>query len=397
MRISQIIEARNANARTARNFMDSRAGGPWTDADRRTYDNHLSVLDRLDAQIADSERSRDVSDDARISDALDTAFRKRRGPTDEIFDTFVRRGEKGFTDEQRKIFFNTLSTTTPSEGGNTVPAAVASELFDVQKWFSPMRAVCRNIITDSGANLSYPSSDGTAESGEVIAQNTTATALDPSFGSVLMNTAKISSKLIIISLELLQDSSIDVVAFFRERFGSRTGRTVNNLCTLAAGTGSAGPEGVVTAASSGKVGIAGETLTLIADDIFDLYFSLDAAYRINATWMASDALIKVIRKLKDSAGQPIFMWGDGANVPPSLLGRPLVVNNDMAAPGVSVKSLLFGDFSKYLIRDALDVQMFRFSDSALNKLGQVGFLAWSRVGGNLIDANAIRYFQHSAT
>jgi HK97 family phage major capsid protein len=45
----------------------------------------------------------------------------------------------------------------------------------------------------------------------------------------------------------------------------------------------------------------------------------------------------------------------------------------------------------------MDVQMFRFTDSAYTKLGQVGFLAWARMGGNLVDSGAVKAYTHSAT
>ena len=48
-------------------------------------------------------------------------------------------------------------------------------------------------------------------------------------------------------------------------------------------------------------------------------------------------------------------------------------------------------------RDVMDVTMFRFTDSVFTRKGQVGFLAWSRHGGQLIDTTAIRAFQTSAT
>jgi len=44
------------------------------------------------------------------------------------------------------------------------------------------------------------------------------------------------------------------------------------------------------------------------------------------------------------------------------------------------------------------VEMFRFTDSAFTKKGQVGFLAWLRSGGNLIDVGgAVRVFINAAS
>jgi predicted phage gp36 major capsid-like protein len=46
----------------------------------------------------------------------------------------------------------------------------------------------------------------------------------------------------------------------------------------------------------------------------------------------------------------------------------------------------------------MDVQMFRFTDSAYTKLGQVGFLAWMRSAGNFIDVGgAVKLFVNAAT
>jgi HK97 family phage major capsid protein len=77
---------------------------------------------------------------------------------------------------------------------------------------------------------------------------------------------------------------------------------------------------------------------------------------------------------------------------------PIIVNQDVATMAASAKSILYGDFSYYTIRDAMDVEMFRFTDSAYTKLGQVGFLAWMRSGGNLIDVGgAVKSFVNAAS
>ena len=68
-------------------------------------------------------------------------------------------------------------------------------------------------------------------------------------------------------------------------------------------------------------------------------------------------------------------------------------------PGVSAgnKSIAFGDFNQYVIRDVMAPTLFRFEDSAYAKLGQVGFLMWHRAGGNLLDTAAVKYYANSAT
>lgn len=339
-------------------------------------------------------------------------------PTDRsVFDKYLRGGEQALNAADWAFVQNTMSTTTGSEGGLTVPSTVAAEIFDLQKHYSVMRTVADNIRTSDGTALPFPTSDGTAEVGELIAQNATATALDPVFGTAAITPAKFSSKVVTAPFELLQDSAADMEAWIAKRLAMRLARAANPYFTT--GTGTAQPFGIVTRAAAGKVGISGQTLTCIYDDLIDLVGSVDPAYRgPRCGFMMSDTTWKMVRKLKDSAGATLFppaattaprvvvVNADGEMSHPvspvaaeNLLGYPVWINNDMASPAANAKSILFGDFSAYVIRDVVGsglMSLLRLTDSAYAKLGQVGFLAWARMGGNLLDPNAVKYYQHSA-
>ena len=172
------------------------------------------------------------------------------------------------------------------------------------------------------------------------------------------------------------------------------------------------PNGLVTAASVGKAGLAGQTLTVIYDDLVDLVDSLDVAYLdvpdsdqqmagVKPGFMFNQATRRVIRKVKDTAGRPIWTpsydEGAAAKTPDMLLGYPVNINNDMAPMAANAKSIAFGNLHMYMIRDAMDVTMFRFDDSPYISKGQIGFLAWARTGGNLLDVNSVKVYQNSAT
>jgi HK97 family phage major capsid protein len=118
--------------------------------------------------------------------------------------------------------------------------------------------------------------------------------------------------------------------------------------------------------------------------------------------MLHDQSVKVIRKIKDTTGRPIFVPGydldERGGAPDRLLGDAIRINQDVAQMAANAKSVLYGDFKQYKIRDALDIQMHRFTDSAYAKKGQVGFLAFMRTGGNLVDVGgAVKHYQNSAT
>jgi HK97 family phage major capsid protein len=142
---------------------------------------------------------------------------------------------------------------------------------------------------------------------------------------------------------------------------------------------------------------------VIYDDLVDLIHSVDPAYRGSGMcrFMMHDLSVAKVRKIKDSQGMPIWApsYADGVRggVPDRLLGYAVQVNQDVAQMAANAKSILFGDFQYYKIRDVMAVTMFRFTDSAYAKLGQVGFLAWMRSGGNLVDTTAVKHYANSAT
>lgn len=405
MSIQALRERRNGLSIEARKLMDETKDQKWTSDHQLKYDNLTGEIADIDQSIGRHQKLLDLEAEQRFENREPKKGAKR--DTEDllsdvqIFDTWTRRGEKGLNSEQAAKLYNTMSTTTGSEGGYTVPETVASSLIESLKLFGGMRSVAELLNTAQGNPLSFPSTDGTAEVGELLAENAQAAAADPVFGTVGLNVFKYSSKIIAVPIELLQDSSVDIEAFIRKRIIERVGRITNQHFTTGSGTGQ--PRGVVTAASSGKVGATGQTLTITYDDIVDLLESVDEAYQMtgNCRFMFSQSLRKVLRKLKDTAGRPIWTPGYEAGItaaaPDLLIGKEVALNNDMAVPAANAKSMIYGDLSKYIIRDAMQVNLMRFDDSAYASKGQVGFLAFMRSGGNLTDTAAVKYYQHSAT
>jgi HK97 family phage major capsid protein len=141
---------------------------------------------------------------------------------------------------------------------------------------------------------------------------------------------------------------------------------------------------------------------VIYDDLIDLFHSIDPAYRENCKYMMHDATVKYIRKLKDTAGRPLWVPDYFAGITEgtggTLAGCQVVTNQQMQVMAANAKSILCGDFSYYKIRDVMAMNLFRFTDSVYASKGQVGFLAWMRSGGNFIDVGgAVKAYQNSAT
>lgn len=401
--IQALREQRSTRAKELHALLNDNPGDKWNGDLQAKYDAGMAEIVQLDGEIGRHQALMDrVADDAmaeRVQERADQVAHDKKTPAAKLFAKWLRGGDQSLSAEDWANIRATMSTTTGSEGGYSVQSDVAKTLIDSLKAYGGMRDVSEVFQTEMGNALSFPTSDGTSETGELIAENTTATGADPTFGTVGLNVYKFSSKIIAVPLELIQDSQIDVEGFVGKRLGMRIGRVTNTYFTT--GTGTAQPRGVVTGSTSGKVGTTGQTTTVIYDDLIDLIHSVDPEYRKSGRcrFMMNDASLKVIRKLKDTAGRPIFIPGYDLNgkMPDTLLGHEITINQDVATMAANAKSILFGDFFQYKIRDVMAATLFRFSDSAYIKLGQIGFLMWARSGGNLVDTAAVKYYQNSAT
>ena len=107
--------------------------------------------------------------------------------------------------------------------------------------------------------------------------------------------------------------------------------------------------------------------------------------------MFADSTLKALKKIKipqfsgDTNGMPLWQPGLVQGQPDRILGYPFVINQDVAAMAASAKAIVFGDLSKYLIRDVRDVTLLRL-DERYAENHQVAFLAFSRHDGDLLDA-----------
>jgi HK97 family phage major capsid protein len=312
MSIQALREQRAAQAKSLHELVNKK---DWNaSADQPIYDAGLAEIDQIDAQIRNIETvNARLADEALKNGVVDAGLRaaKDKGSVGSgVYAKWLRNGYEGLSAEDKAIY-NTMSTSTNSQGGYTVQTEVAREVLDALKAFGGMRAVANIIQTTGVGDINYPTSDGTAETGEIIGQNTTATAADVSFGVKTLTVYKYSSKIVAVPFELLQDSNVDIEAFVRSRLVTRLGRITNTHFTT--GTGTSQPNGVVTAAGVGVTAANGTTqvTTITYASLLDLIHSVDPAYRAlgNCRFMLNDASLKAIRKIVDGQSRPIFNPG----------------------------------------------------------------------------------------
>jgi HK97 family phage major capsid protein len=390
-------------AKTANHMLAEKGSQTWTKEEQASFDNIADQIEATQGQIKSIERMRNLDAEKFFENASQEASKKPAGDTIDAMTAvalYLRHGNN-VSAEQAIAIRNAMSTTTPAEGGYTVPSEIAAMVVDSLKAFGGMREVAQVITTAGGNALNWPTSDGTSEVGEIVAENAAATGADITFGTVAVNPYKYSSKKIALPVELIQDSAIDVVQFVVNRLAQRLGRITNQHYTTGTGTGQ--PFGVMARAATGKTGTTGQPLTVTYDDLIDLIHSVNSAYRSRgARFMLRDTTVAAIRKLKDTSGRPIWNPGDNESIsggtPSTICGYAYTVNDDVAAMAANAKSIAFGDFSQFVIRDvAGSTSLRRFDDSAFALNGQVGFCGWMRTGSNLLDTAAVKVYVNSAT
>ena len=267
-----------------------------------------------------------------------------------------------------------------SAGGYTVPQGFLNQLEASLLAFGGMREVATVLRTAEGNDLPIPTVSDHANVGAILAENTQVAEQDMTFGQITLKAYKYSSKLIRVSAELLQDSAIDLESFIGGALGERIARILNTHFTT--GDNSSKPQGI----TSSGAGITAASATAITyGELVELQHSVDPSYRQNARFMMHDSTFKAIRKLLDGQNRPIFQPDITAASPGTLLGSPIVINQDCATIAASAKAVFFGDFSKYLIRDVQDFTLLRLEERYAD-YHQVGFVGFSRHDGRILDA-----------
>lgn len=302
------------------------------------------------------------------------------------------------------------STLSLAAGGAVVApdTSMYGRIIEAMKWFGGMEAVGSEVYTtDTGADMPIATDDDTSNVGAIIAEEATQTgASNVAMGQVVLHSYLYSSKIIKVSWQLLQDASFDIEGYLARKLGMRLGRIQNQHFTT--GTGVNQPQGLTVAATVGRQSATGNTTSVVADDVLRLIRSVDPAYLPAAKFMTSSSSALQFELLKDGNGQ--YLWRDGAGfgslndksgfniTSGNLRGFPVVLNNDMPTMAASAKHTSFGDHSYYKIRRVKAIQLVRINELYVEN-GQVGFLAFMRADGGLVDAgqHPVKLLQNSAS
>lgn len=315
---------------------------------------------------------------------------------------------KGFVDgylrRGRESEVKSLSGATPGDGGYAVPraidAAITAELVEI----SPIRAIAQVVQTGTTGYRKLVATGGIA-SGWVSETGPRPETGTPQFAEIAPPSGELYANPA-ASQAMLDDAAFDVEAWLANEIALEFARTEG--AAFVNGTGINQPAGFLTAPTSAAVDgvrafgmvqyIGSGNATGLGSTpeakLIDLIHALKAGHRQGAVFVMNAATLALVRKLKTADGA--FLWQPGLveGQPDRLLGYPVIEAEDMPDVAGGAFPIAFGNFRHgYLIAEHGATRILR--DPFTNK-PFVHFYATRRLGGQVLDSNAIKLLKIEA-
>ena len=404
MKLSELKQKYAAVAKDMRKMHEDAGDTEWKDEQRSQWQSMKSELDSLQDKIdreealrdADQRFVRDNEEELRGQSQTSEAGQSQGPSVDEqraaAFDAFVREGMGNMSKEQRAVMreMRAQAAGENDKGGYTVPTTMLNRIHESMQDYGGLASVAQILNTSDGATIEWPVSDGTGEEGELLGENTAASEKDVEFGIQNLGAKKLSSKVIRVSNELLQDSAFDIEGFLASRIGSRIGRAEAKY--LVSGTGAGTPQqpkGLATSVTGTVAAAAAASLNW--KDITKLIHSIDPAYRRAANFRLgfNDNTLQKITEMEDGQGRPLWLPAVAGLGPSTVLGQSYFIDQGFEDMAASKKFMFAGDFQQFVIRRINYMTLKRLVERYA-EFDQTAFLAFHRFDCVLQDTAAIK-------
>ncbi|MGW6571673.1 phage major capsid protein [Streptomyces sp. NPDC054945] len=304
----------------------------------------------------------------------------RQGDRDEAAELrAVARGDMPGVD----FDLRTATSGTAANAGNTFSTTFVAQVIEAMRVRSDFFSKARTLTTGSGETIEYPVKNGRPTAAQV-AENAAYSKSDGSWTKTNIGAYKYGV-IVEATAEIVDDSQLDILGILAEDAGEAVADRV--MADLLVGNGTGKPWGWITRATGGvnAANLAGVT----TDNLIDLQHSILKPYRRNAVFMTSDQAVQGLRKLKDTTGNYIWQPALTAGAPDTILGTPIMTDPNVVTSGAGAKVLVYGDPSKYLIRQAKSLRVVRSDEYGYDR-DVVAFKVTWRGSGDLFDLASVK-------
>jgi HK97 family phage major capsid protein len=288
---------------------------------------------------------------------------------------------------------DTLKSTATQALGVDVYGRIVMHLVETS---SLMRARATVVTTETGEDLVVPRSTGFVTSA-ITPEGNQITESDPALSTVTLKAFKYANYFE-VSQELANDSPTNLLDFLARQAALSLGLGATGYGDdLINGVGTTEPRGLLLDAATGVTGPTGTgttlgtqgTVNMGTDALWNLVGSVAEPYAESdsAAFIMRNASNVIVRKLRDTSGQPV----NGLTDRRSILGYPVYVDPFMPAMANAAESIAFGAMDRYFVRIVNGIR-FERSDEFRFQNDLVAFRCIIRLDGALIDTNAVKTF-----
>jgi len=244
--------------------------------------------------------------------------------------------------------------------------------------------------TSDGNTLPLPVVTAHA-TGATAAANAPITASDAGLTTVDLSVTK-DAYITLVPSELLQDATFDLEGYLARAAGRELGLRVSARAEAAAIAGF-----TASGATAATGSVLAATGSVLSDALIDLFHSVNPVYRTGSAWVAADPIHGLIRKTKDGSGQYVWERSLVPGNPITIDNKPIYVATSFDSTVANNKKIVyFGDWSALKVRIAGGLRFERSNDYAFGN-DQVAFRAVVRSGAVVVDPNAVKFLQLTAS
>lgn len=315
---------------------------------------------------------------------------------------------KGFIDgyvrHGRETELKALSGTVAADGGFAVPQQIDEMIARRLVEISPIRSVA-NVVRTGTSGFRRLVSIGGAASGWVSETGARPETASPKLAEIVPPGGELYANPS-ATQAMLDDAAFDVESWLANEIATEFARAEG--AAFINGTGTNQPKGFLasTMSAAGDNTRAFGSLQFIGSGnatgfdgapeskLIDLVFQMKAPLRQGAVWAMNSATLATVRKMKAADGSFLWQPGIAEGQPDRLLGYPVIEAEDMPDIAANAFPIAFGNFrAGYLIAERRQTTILR--DPYTNK-PYVQFYATRRVGGQVMDSDAIKLLKISA-
>ncbi|MDG9711164.1 phage major capsid protein [Streptomyces sp. DH10] len=309
----------------------------------------------------------------REAESLDAQFRA------------VARGEaRGFDIVTDGSELRIATTGNAANAGTTVQSTFVREVMQSLRESSPfLQTGVRIITTASGEKMEWPVKNGRLIASKV-AEGGTYPKSDMSFSLWDIDSHKVGV-MAEATQEMLDDSALPLASLIAQDMGEAIADETAEAFLKGTGTDEANGLLPAITLNAGTLSLA-STGTNATDKLVELEHAIISKYRRNAYFYTSDAGVLFLRKLKDGDGRYLWQPATTLGAPDTFHGKAVMTDPNMSWASGQV-GVVFGDFSKYLVRFIRTVQITRSDEYGFDR-DVVAWKARLRYDGGVTDGAA---------